>query len=86
MAKIKVDIDISEHLDEVYDKDLIKEMADVALMSLMAISALATRTKRISVNGCPQNIPFAETSTAINSAPTWRTSPDVAVTSATKNY
>lgn len=28
MAKIKVDIDISEHLDEVSDKDLIKEMAE----------------------------------------------------------
>lgn len=28
MAKVKVDIDIAEHLDEVSDKDLIKEMAE----------------------------------------------------------
>ena len=28
MAKIKVDIDIAEHLGEVSDKDLIKEMAE----------------------------------------------------------
>ena len=28
MAKVKVDIDISEYLDEVCDKDLIKELAE----------------------------------------------------------
>jgi len=28
MAKVKVDIDISEYLDEVSDKDLIKEMVE----------------------------------------------------------
>jgi hypothetical protein len=28
MAKIKVDVDISEYLDEVSDKELIKEMAE----------------------------------------------------------
>lgn len=82
MAMVEVNVDLGDFEDD----ELIEELEDRGYTIDKDEEDDDDEVPETSRKRMPSSYLSSVVSTATNSAPTWRTSPDVAVTSATKNY
>ena len=82
MAMVEVNVDLGDFEDD----ELIEELEDRGYTIDKDEEDDDDEVPKHRENECLLHTLSSVVSTATNSAPTWRTSPDVAVTSATKNY